>query len=254
MPFSATLPKATIWKDIISAMAEVLTEGAFLADPTGLFSYGLSPDHTVFVHLHCSSDAFSDYSCDKQYMFGLNLDELKKVMRRAKARDQLRMGIDEQKNRYFVEFIRGGVRRFELAILDPVGLEQAKNLYEQKLSQKSFDCAVRLDAKLVVDALRDAKLVSESVKFKVDEEGFTIEAHGALGEYKTIIKKTDPAMLEFKVSKPVQACYSLELLIDIVKSAKTDVLFEFSENSPVKITYNVEAAALIFFVAPRVEE
>jgi len=254
MTFEAMLPKATIWKDIVSAMGEVLTEGSFIANNQGLFSYGLSPDHTTFVHLSFPSDAFESFNIDKEYLFALNLDEVKKVMRRAKARDQLRMGIDDERNRFFIEFIRGGVRRFELALLDAAGVDQAKNLYEEKLSKKEFDVYVKLDAKLIVDALRDAKLVSESVKFRVDQEGFTIEAKGALGDYKTIIRRDDPAMLEFDLKNPAEANYSLDLLIDIVKSAKQEVIFEFSTNAPLRVTYNVDVALLVFFLAPRVEE
>jgi proliferating cell nuclear antigen len=139
-------------------------------------------------------------------------------------------------------------------MLEASGVDQARTLYEEKLSKKEFDAYVKLDAKLIQDALRDAKLVSENVKFKASEEGFTIEAKGTLGEYKTIIKRDDPAMLEFELKQPAEASYSLDLLTDIVKSAKQEIIFEFSTNAPIRITYNVDVALLVFFVAPRVEE
>jgi|GEM_PF-4377181 len=250
--FSLRFHKASVFKEAISAVANVLDEVILKIDEDGLKGYGMSPDKAVFIYLFFPSDGFDEFNVDKEVSFGVNVDEFKKVLSRAKSKDEL--GLVLQKDKFKVQFIRGSTREFELGILGDVNPTQFVELYENKLKSKEFNAKIVTDGTLLSDALKDAKLVGETITLKATEKEFVIECKGVTSNYRTVIKYDDPACFDNDIKEPSTSSYSLELLYHVLSGAKQEVSLEFSSNNPLKVKYNIDIGFLEAFIAPRVEE
>jgi hypothetical protein len=99
------------------------------------------------------------------------------------------------------------------------------------------------------EALKDASLFGSSVILRVKGGQFLIEARGSQGTLQTVAKQTKH--VNVKSNAEVASKYSLNFLQNILKEADGDqkVLLELKSDSPMKVSYKIGGASLLFHLA-----
>jgi hypothetical protein len=139
----------------------------------------------------------------------------------------------------------GPNRKFTLPILD---LDRTK---ETKVPPLTFSARVTRKTADIQDALEDIKIVSESFALIAKKDHLDIIGEG--DSQSARIESTEGIEMLRDVEK-VRAKYSVEYLEKMIKpSISEDVVLEFAQDYPIKISFQNPKYKLMYIVAPRVD-
>jgi len=250
--FKGTIPEAKYLKEPISAISKLVSEAKVEITEDGLKISALDPAKIAMVDFEVKSGMFVDFDVAESVSFGVDVDYLAKVLRRAKSREEVTIELTEDKSRLILTFKDGYRRRFSIPLMQTLEEEHPD------LSQFEFKARVEVEGGFLQDAIKDAKLVADEVTFIAKEDSFEVLAKSESGEVRAeLVKGQDPALLDIEVEEESESKYGIDYLEKIVRAEKVaDVIkIEFSTNYLCKITYQtVDKIELRFVLANRVEE
>ncbi|RLE81322.1 MAG: DNA polymerase sliding clamp, partial [Thermoprotei archaeon] len=187
-----------------------------------------------------------EFECDEETIIGVNFEELRKVMKRARKDEKVELSTVA--GRFKVKIIGRAERTFSLPILDI----PSEELPAVKVD---FKVRARMLSDSLKDALSDANLVSDAVKFEATEDLLRVYASSDKGEVTVDFSLISGSLLEYEVQENSVASYSLEYLLDMVKkaSALSDVVtVEFATEKPISLTFEIAGGGILrYFLAPR---
>lgn len=234
-------------KESIAIISELVNEGRFRITPTAMEMVAMDPANVAMVIFKLLSSCFSEYKVDKETEIGINLGNLKQILRRAKSNDILTLEVVG--NRLKIELKSNTIRTFSLPIID---LEEK----EQRIPELNFPVEIKTSASILSEAVEDADIVGEGVSFIAEPKKFTIQAEGELSKATVEIKQDAETQINLKDSSKVKAKYSIEYLKKMIAGGKLSdkVNIFFSNDYPLKLEYKaVDKMLLSFILAPRVE-
>lgn len=241
-------PEAREWRYIIEGLATIVDEANFVLSPEGIRLRALDPGRVAMVDLYIPPAVFEEYKVEAEAKVGVVLDDLVDIMKRAKSDDRLL--IEVQGNRLSVVLSGKAERRFRLPLLDIAGQE----LPTPKLN---FTVAAKMLSDTFRDALKDAELVSESIRLKAESDVLYMVARSDKGEVETKFSIDTGSLLEIDVREPAEASYGIEFLEKIISKAYrvSDVVtLKFATNMPLELTFDVAGGGTLkYLLAPRVE-
>ena len=236
------LDNPKLFADLISIISELVTEVKFKVNQEGLSLNAIDPANVAMVHFKMPSSLFSQFELPKDEIIGINLENLKAVLRRCKAGSSL---ILEKDDNILKIGIHDKVKRdFSLALLD-IDSE------EKELPQWEFKSVIKMDAEAFVEIVEDCLVVSDACTFIAEPQRFIVEASGL-----------NSARAEFSsdeieiYSDSGKARFSLDYLNKFTKGAKisSKVTLSFSDNHPMRIDFPTGNVMLSFVLAPRIEQ
>ena len=249
MPLRFEFPDARDWRYLIESLETIIEEANFVADSEGLRLRALDPSRIAMVDLFLPRESFTTYEIDEEQMrIGVNFEDFNKILKRAKAQDKVLCKVEGGRLR--VTLAGKAERTFSLPLLDIVG-------EELPVPRVSFDVMAKMVSDTLRDAVKEAGLVSDSVKFIGEERELKVEARSDKGEWEAIFSLEKGSLIEYEVKQPAQSSYSLTYLDDIIGKAyriSDLVTVEFSTNKPVCLTFDIAGGGTLkFFLAPRLE-
>jgi len=226
--------------EVISIISELVTEVKLRFDDKGMSILAIDPANVALVSFILPKKVFSDFRANNEVL-GINLDNLKAVLRRAKAGSSLIM--ESQEGILKLDIIDKVKRNFAIALID---IEAE----DKKMPSLEFMTQVQIEPADLVDAVEDCLIVADSCTLIAEPDKFIIEAIGL-----------NSARIEFSsdtvkiISGGSRAKYSLEYLQKFLKASKiADKIFvNFSTDHPIKLEFKKEDFELAFVLAPRVE-
>ncbi len=236
------LENPRLFADIISIISEVVTEVKIKVSKEGLSLTAVDPANVAMVHFNMPSDLFSEYNIEKTDILGINLENLKAVLRRCKPGASLTV---EKQDNILKLGIQDRIKRdFSLALLD-IDVE------EKEMPQWEFNSIVKLNADALVEVVEDCAIVSDACTFIAEPSKFIVEAYGlnsARAEF-----SSDEAEI---YSANSMARFSLEYMNKFIKGAKVSnrVHLSFSNNHPMRLDFPTGNVMLSFVLAPRIEQ
>ncbi len=232
------------WRQAIDAVSAFLTEGVFHFSEEGASLASIDPSQIVYVKFEAPRNVFSDYRlASPEVPVPVSLAEMSRILSRLGHVDRLRMSLEDVELRIRAESAGGRVRReFSLHLVDVQEGEFHVNVPERTVR-------VKLPARIIRDALKDAALFSNSVVLRVLPDKLIVEAKGSGGLSRTIVSPGRDVGIE--AEEEAAARYSLPFLQNILKEAEpeTEVTLEFATDSPVLVTYSLGGITLSFFLA-----
>ncbi len=239
------LESPKILSDIIGIVSELVTEVRLKVDKEGLYMTAVDPANVAMTYFKIPSDLFSEFELkgeDQTEVLGINLENLKSVLRRCKPGSSLM--IEKDANMLKIGIHDRIKREFSLALLD-IDAEE-KNLREWE-----FNSVIKISSESLVEVIEDCAVVSDACTFIVSPDKFIVEAHGinsARAEF-----SSDEIELH---SGNSMARFSLEYLSKFVKGAKisSKATLSLSDNHPMRLDFATGNVVLSFVLAPRVEQ
>lgn len=244
--FEITLEDARLFKNSIDAIGGIIEEGIFEISEKGIHLRAMDPSQIAMVDFTMPQAAFSGYKVESPASVGLKLSDLSKVLARTRGAEKLRMALEE--NRLVLEFKGESRRTFKLPLID-AGAPPAR---EPKVE---FDATVKLGGSYLKDALHDAALISSHAVLEASDKKFAIEAHGDAGDLQAESEKGAAQLQDIELKAPARAMFPLQYLEDMAKGAASDaqITLGLKTNAPVRMMYKIGDAALVYYLAPRIE-
>ncbi|MGQ9759520.1 MAG: proliferating cell nuclear antigen (pcna) [Candidatus Methanomethylicaceae archaeon] len=247
--FRAVLADSRIWRNIIESISTLVEEGVFIADPSGIRLRAMDPSRVAMVDMELPKSAFESYECIEELPIGVNFDDMKNIMKRSGVNEKLELEKEEKEARLKIRFRGKSSRTFSLPLLD-LGKE------ELSVPRISFLATIKLPAGTLMEAIKDAEVVSDFVKITAEDEKMKISASGDRGEVEVEITKESGELLSAELKESTHALYSLTYLGKMmVASGLSDVaILMFSTDMPLRLDFNLaNGGRLVYYLAPRME-
>ena len=235
-------------KESISIISDLVNEARFKITPNAIELVAMDPANVAMVVFKLLSSSFIEYDVQTETEIGINLGNLKQVLRRSSSKDVLTLELDSDK-RLKIELKGATNRTFNLPLID---LDEK----EQKVPDLKFPVSVRTSSSVLNEAIADVDVVGESVAFIAEPRKFTLQAEGDLNQAQIEIKEDDITKVTTSSDEKVKAKYSIEYLKKMINGSKIsdEVLIQFNKDYPLKLEYKaVDKVMLSFILAPRVE-
>lgn len=228
--------------DIISIISELVIEVKLKVTKESLSLMAIDPANVAMVYFKIPADLFSQFEVEKDYTLGVNLENLKAVLKRCKPGSALtinaegnllKLGIQDRIKRDFV-----------LALLD-IDTE------EKPMPDWQFKSVIKMDSESFSEVIEDCLVVSDACTFYAEPNRFVVEASGLNSSRAEF--SSDEVEIYSDASK---ARFSLEYLNKFIKGTKVSskVTISFSDNHPMRIDFPTGNVMLSFVLAPRIEQ
>ncbi|HIP89001.1 MAG TPA: DNA polymerase sliding clamp [Thermococcus paralvinellae] len=249
MPFEIVFDGAKDFANLIATASNLIDEAAFKVTEDGISMRAMDPSRVVLIDLNLPAEIFSKYEVDGEETIGVNMDHFKKVLKRGKSKDILILKKGEEN---FLEVTLQGTatRTFRLPLIEVEELEL-------ELPELPFTAKAIVLGEVLKEAVKDASLVSDSLKFIARENEFIMRAEGETNEVEIKLTLEDEGLLDLDVQEETKSAYGISYLADMVKGiGKADeVIIQFGNDMPLQMDYPVrDNGRLTFLLAPRVEE
>ncbi len=243
-----TLAEPKYFKDSISIISELVNEARFKITKDAMELIAMDPANVAMVVFKLLSSTFVEYDVKKEQEIGVNLVDMKQVMRRAKQNDTVSMEVTSD-NRIQIMFKGANTRTFSLPIIE---LDDK----EQKVPELNFPVSITTPSANLSEAIEDVDIVAEAVTFIAEPSKLTVMAEGDMSKANIEIKKDDETKVKTETQDKVKAKYSIEYLKKMIAGAKVSdtVQIQFNKDYPLKLDFKeVDRVLLSFILAPRVE-
>ena len=234
------LENPKILSDIIGIISELVSEVKLKVDMNGMSIIAIDPANVALVSFKLPASSFSALEATSEIL-GISLDSLKNVLRRCSIGSSLVMKTED--NFLNIEIHDKITKKFTLALIE-IDTE------DKQVPSLEFTSKVEMSSSDFLDSVEDCMIVADACTFAVKEGKFIVEAKGlnsAKNEF-----SGDEAKIEGGESK---SRYSLEYLQKFTKGTRVSdkVKINFSDDYPLRLEFNTANIALVFILAPRVE-
>jgi len=227
---------------VIELISNLVIEVKFKIDGSGMSVVAIDPANVAMVRFFLSKNAFSQFDLEsKQEIWGVNLEDLKKILRRVGIKSSLIL--KRENNRLNIEMPDRIKRNFTLNLID-IKSE------DKEMPTLEFGARVEMNSVDLIDAVEDCAVVADACSFIIEGNNFIIEA-----------KNLNSARSEFsgdEVKIKAENCkarYSIEYLEKFIKGSKLcdKTILNFANDHPLRMDLKIENMELNFILAPRVE-
>jgi proliferating cell nuclear antigen len=234
------LEDPTTLSKVIEVISELVTEVRIKVNEFGMSITAIDPANVAMVGFKLPKSAFSQFETGNEVL-GINLDSLKRILRRCSSSTSLIL--EKRENFLNIQVIDKIRRNFGLNLIDVEG-------QEKEMPTLEYSARVEILSSDLISAVEDCAVVSDACSFIIKNGEFIIESKGlnsARSEF-----SGDEAKIEAEDSK---SKYSLEYLQKFMKGVKLceKTLLHFASDHPLKIDIKTEHMELNFLLAPRVE-
>lgn len=236
-------------KDTISIISELVNEAIFKINKEGIELVAMDPANVSMILFKLSSSIFTEYKIKEPIELGINLTDLKQILKRANTSDTVSLSM-VGKGKLKIMFSGTTKRKFFLSIIDV-------DSKEQKVPELTFQAELKLDSKMLENAIKDADIVSDSLSFVVEKDKLTVKAEGDLSQSEIEIPSGEDVsiVLNEDVEK-LKSKYSIEYLKKMMSATKisNNCEVKFGNEYPLWLEFNEpDKVSLSFILAPRVE-
>jgi proliferating cell nuclear antigen len=234
------LDNPKLLSDIISIISELVTEVKLKITKEGMSLTAIDPANVAMVYFKIPADLFSQFDLENDEVLGLNLENLKAVLRRCQPGSALLVSKEDNKIKLS---IHDRVKRdFTLALID-IDVE------EKEMPVWEFNSVIKIDSAAFTEVIEDCAIVSDACTFIAEPTKFIIEAAGPLNSARAEFSSEE---IEIHSGNST-ARFSLEYLQKFIKGAKisSQTIINLSDDHPMRINFPTGNVMLSFILAPR---
>ena len=234
------IDKPALITKAVNLMSELVSEVKFKLNSEGMSVIAIDPANVAMVRFFLSSSSFSQFEIGEEE-WGINLEDLKKILKRCGAKSSLTF--DRVENKLEIEIDDRIKRNFGLNLIE-IDKE------DKEIPNLEFSSKVELSSLDFIDSVEDCAVVADACSFIIENGKFIIEA-----------KNINSARAEFSGdeaninAEDCKARYSLEYLQKFIKGSKLceKTTLNFASDHPLKMDLKIEGLEMNFILAPRVE-
>lgn len=229
-----------LMSDAIAIVSEIVSEVRIKLLEDGMSIVAVDPANVALVIFKLPKEFFSQYDAGNA-VWGVNLDDLKKILKRAGASSSV--VFEEEAGKLKITIFDKVKRTFNLALIE-VSSE------DKDIPELNFGARIEMSSSDFAQSIEDANVVADSCALIKTPEVFSVEGSGNLNSAKAEFTGEDLEMFGVGRSK-----YSLEYMTKFIKAVKISsrVVVNFSDDYPLRLDFPGEKMGIGFVLAPRVE-
>lgn len=226
--------------DAISIISEIVTEVRIKLLEDGLSIIAVDPANVALVIFKVPKESFAEYNPGNN-VWGVNLDDLKKILKRASSTSNITF--EEDSGKLKITIFDRVKRTFNLALIE-ISSE------DKDIPDLNFTAKIEMDSIDFAKSIEDASVVADACSLIKTESAFFVSGSGSMNSAKAEFTSSDIEMFGTGKSK-----YSLEYISKFVKAIKisSKVVVNFSDDYPLRLDFPGEKMGMGFVLAPRVE-
>ena len=197
---------------LIEALKEILTEGNFIFDKTGIKLMALDSTHTILIHMKLDAENFEFFECHETIYVGVNMLNLFKLIKTMNNSEKLTLYIDkEDKNKLGIIIFnpeKNTKTKYKLNLLD-IQNDQVE------IPPAEFDIELSLPSGDFQKIIRDMVNIGENVEIKSISDQLVLSCEGGFASQETILGATDNGLQFNQMADekhPIQGIFSLKYL------------------------------------------
>ncbi|MXX20497.1 MAG: proliferating cell nuclear antigen (pcna) [Cenarchaeum sp. SB0665_bin_23] len=247
MTFEAKTTGPNDLKAVVGAIATLVEEATFEATTEGISFKGMDPSHIALIDVYWPNSAFASYICDSEVRFGVRIDEMAKLIRRASKNDDITITLTEDNS---LQLSMGSSKRFKMRLVE-------SSASEAPLPKLTFDAKIKMPPPTLDKVLGDVSVVTDYVTIQIDNDTAVFSGKGDSGEASIDVPQDEEASVTISAEQQSEGTYSLEYLTPVVKAvsgASSFITCEFSNKKPLRVGFDISNVGHIhFYMAPRTE-
>ncbi|KAL3875539.1 hypothetical protein ACJMK2_033483 [Sinanodonta woodiana] len=256
--FEARLVQGALWKKVIDAIKDLLTEAKWDCNSTGITLQAMDSSHVSLVSLNLRSEGFDTFRCDRNLSMGINLSSMSKILKCAGNDDVITIKTADGADTVTFVFESPNnekVSDYEIRLLDL----DAEHL---GIPETEYSCVVKLPAGEFQRICRDLSQIGESVVITCTKEGVQFSASGDLGTGNIKLAQNASADKEeeaviIEMNQAVTLTFALRYLNFFTKATpiSNQVTLSMSQDVPLVVEYKVaDMGFLRYYLAPKMED
>ena len=224
----------------VDVISELVTEVRIKVNEFGLSITAIDPANVAMLKFRLPKSAFSQFETGEEVL-GINLDSLKKILRRCGNNTPLTL--EKRENCLEIQIQDRIKRNFSLNLIEIEG-------QEKEMPSLEYSSKVEIASQDLIASVEDCAVVSDACSFLVHNNEFIIESKG-INSARSVFSKDEVKM----EAEECKSKYSLEYLQKFTKGAKISekTVLNFANDHPLKMDIKTEHMELNFLLAPRVE-
>jgi len=247
--FKAFMSDSSLLRDSISTIGELIDEGIFKVDKNGLSLIAADRAMVAVVDFKLPATIFDKFEVDKEQTIAVNMTNLVSVLKRIGGNEKLELELKD--NKLEIRMKNASTRKFMVPLLDITQEEIPP------INQLDFKARVKVKADILKSGIEDADIVSDSVVFEANKDGFSLRASGDISSTELTLEKGNDALLDVSATGIVVARYPLDYLKKIIKASKLadEINLRWSKDYPIRMDFtSIDKVSLGFVLAPRVSK
>ncbi|CEG49791.1 proliferating cell nuclear antigen [Plasmopara halstedii] len=256
--FEARLPQGRIFKLIVEAMKDLISEGNIDCTKSGLALQSMDGSHVSLVSLLLRAEGFEHYRCDRNISLGVQTASLSKILKCSGNDDALSLSAEDNGDALNIMFEATSgdrVSDFSLKLMD-IDSEHLG------IPGTEYVATVRMPAGEFQRICRDLQTMGDTCTIAVGKEGVKFSVSGDLGAGNITLKNNTAAEKEsdrviITMEEPVELTFALRYLNMFAKATPLSetVTLSMSPGIPVVVEYAIgDMGYMRFYLAPKVEE
>lgn len=242
--------EAVVWKYSIVAISKIVEEANFKVTEEGLRLRAMDPSGVALVDFYIPRSAFYEFEVPRELTIGVNMEDLAKILRRAKKGDELILEVT-QSGKLGVYFGGRGSRGFSLPSIELSYQEIPEISFEE-----TFKCKVL--PRIFKEVVKELEPISDAVElFAPEKEGtLYVRAEGEIAEAEIALSASSGALIEYESTGEARSKYTVDYLTDIATASQAaeTLTIGFGVETPLRLTYELPQGGLLqFYVAPRTD-
>jgi len=232
-------------KTQISTITSLISEATLTATPDEVSIIQMDPANVAMIIFKIHSSSFVLYEVKEETKVGINLNNLKQMLKRAKAEDLV--GLELIDNLMHVSI--GTRRKFTLPTIE---MEDKP----QKIPELNFKAKLEMPTKAFRELIDDIAIVAESMALEgADNKLVTARGEGDLSKAEVKIEPQtgDKDAVTIDIKEKSKSKYSIEYLNKMVGTVADTVVIHWSNDYPMKLVYVSDKFSLSYILAPRVD-
>ena len=101
---TAVFEESNTFRKIVDSIKELVPQVNFQASPNGISLQAMDSAHVSLVAMNLGADSFKKYRCDQEFVLGINLNDLSKILKMASNDDQLSILANSQESYLTIHF------------------------------------------------------------------------------------------------------------------------------------------------------
>ena len=229
-----------VLKKIFTNISEIIDEVSIECHVDKLKFKAIDRSHVCFFECIIHSGLFDKYVLLQEFYLYIDLDELIKVLKRGNKKDILVFKADYDE--FHIIFENKNKREFSLTQLD--SLEEAR-----ELPVMDYDVSFECNFDFLKNALKDADLYSDRLKFSCSDYLLILSCEGRNGNYSNEYTLDDSFV-------DCSSSYSIGWLFKVLntKLSSNDLKINMGQDYPMLIEMNMDFVELKYLIAPRLGE
>jgi len=238
--------QATIFKQVIDALKDILMDVNLETDETGLKIIAMDNTHVVLIHLKLEAEKFEEYFCSKKTYVGVNMLKLHMLIKTIGTNDLLNLYIEkDDPNKLGIKITNNEKNvetNYKLSTIDI-------DVLDVTIPPVDFTTTITMPSSYLQKIIRDMHNISEYIEIRNVEKSLILKCKGdfcsqetKLGSEKSqnivIQKNKEDDNLEQEI---IQGVFSLKYLLIFTKCTNLCPSVEiYLKNSyPIILRYSI---------------